>query len=222
MTKNKIIVLIISLIIILGLIIRTYCFSNNEVPEVEKKEEISENSEEVVETPLLVKIEEPETEQQPENQAEQTNDSKPTTKKYKASNGKSYDSIGNINIPKLGINYPILATTTEQTLKVAVTTYWGGNPNEVGNLCVSGHNYKNSKFFGKLLNIKNGDTIQISDLNGKTLNYKVYDTFIVDPQDTSCTSQLTNGKIEVTLITCYYENGNAHATKRFIVKARVE
>ena len=89
-------------------------------------------------------------------------------------------------------------------------------------MCVSGHNYKNSKFFGKLLNIKNGDTIQISDLNGKTLNYKVYDTFIVDPQDTSCTSQLTNGKIEVTLITCYYENGNAHATKRFIVKARVE
>ena len=156
-----------------------------------------------------MKIEEPETEQQPENQAEQTNDSKPTTKKYKASNGKSYDSIGNINIPKLGINYPILATTTEQTLKVAVTKYWG-------------HNYKNSKFFGKLLNIKNGDTIQISDLNGKTLNYKVYDTFIVDPQDTSCTSQLTNGKIEVTLITCYYENGNAHATKRFIVKARVE
>ena len=149
MTKNKIIVLIISLIIILGLIIRTYCFSNNEVPEVEKKEEISESSEEVVETPLLVKIEEPETEQQPENQAEQTNDSKPTTKKYKASNGKSYDSIGNINIPKLGINYPILATTTEQTLKVAVTKYWGGNPNEVGNLCVSGHNYKNSKFFGK-------------------------------------------------------------------------
>ena len=89
-------------------------------------------------------------------------------------------------------------------------------------MCISGHNYKNSKFFGKLLNIKNGDTIQISDLNGKTLDYKVYDTFIVDPQDTSCTSQLTNGKIEVTLITCYYENGNAHATKRFIVKARVE
>ena len=32
MTKNKIIVLIISLIIILGLIIRTYCFSNIDVP----------------------------------------------------------------------------------------------------------------------------------------------------------------------------------------------
>ena len=87
-------------------------------------------------------------------------------KTYTASNGQNYDSIGIINIPSLGIKYPILATTNEKLLKVSVTKYWGANPNEVGNLCISGHNYKNSKFFGKLQNIKNGDIIQITDLNG--------------------------------------------------------
>ena len=143
-------------------------------------------------------------------------------KTYITSNGQKYDSIGIINIPSLGIEYPILATTSEKTLKVSVTKYWGGNPNEVGNLCITGHNYKNSKFFGKLLSIKQGDIINITDLSGRTLDYTVYDTYVVDPKDTTCTSQLTDGKVEVTLITCYYENGNAHATKRFIVKARVK
>ena len=141
-------------------------------------------------------------------------------KKYTSYKGQNYNNIGIINIPRLGINYPILETTTEKALKVSVTKFWGGNPNEVGNLCIIGHNYKNSKFFGKLHNIQNGDTVQITDMNGNTLNYSVYDSYIVTPEDTSCTTQLTNGKIEVTLITCYYENGNAHATKRLIVKAR--
>ena len=83
-----------------------------------------------------------------------------------------------------------------------------------------GHNYKNSKFFGNLLKIKIGDIVKITDNNGKTLDYSVYDTYIIDPDDNACTSQLTDGHTEITLITCYYENGNAHATKRFVVKAR--
>ena len=87
-------------------------------------------------------------------------------------------------------------------------------------MVVIGHNYKNSKFFGNLLKIERGDIVKITDNNGKTLDYSVYDTYIIDPDDNSCTSQLTNGNIEITLITCYYENENAHATKRFVVKAR--
>ena len=98
--------------------------------------------------------------------------------------------------------------------------YWGANPNEVGNMVVLGHNYKNNKFFGKLPQIEIGAIVKITDLKGKTLDYKVYDTYVIDPEDSSCTSQLTNGKTEITLITCYYENGNVHATKRFVVKAR--
>ena len=44
--------------------------------------------------------------------------------------------------------------------------------------------------------------LEITDLNNTTLKYSVYDKYTVDPTDTSCTSQITNGKKIVTLITC--------------------
>lgn len=139
---------------------------------------------------------------------------------FTASNGESYDVIATLNIPSLNIKYPILSTTSTDLLKVSLNKYWGANPNEVGNMVVVGHNYKNNKFFSKLPDIEHGAIVEITDLNGRTLEYKVYDTSVIDPYDNSCTSQLTNGKTEITLITCYYENGNIHATKRFVAKAR--
>lgn len=141
---------------------------------------------------------------------------------YTASNGKKYDAIATLNIPSLGIEYPILSSTSEALLKVALNKYWGANPNEVGNMVVIGHNYKNSKFFGKLPQIEIGAIVKITDLTGKTLDYKVYDKFIIDPNDNSCTSQLTNGQTEITLITCYYQPGDVHASKRLVVKARTQ
>ena len=157
-----------------------------------------------------------ENEQTPEQQEQQA----PQAYTYTASNGKTYDMIGTIKIPSLNIEYPILANYSEDLLKVSVVKYWGGTPNEVGNLCILGHNYKNSKFFGNLPNIQKDAIIQITDLKGRTLEYKVYETAIVSPEDMSCTTQLTNGHTEVTLITCYYETPTGKATKRFVAKAR--
>ena len=214
------IILFVMIITILVLSVKAICFSNNSESEENVIPAKIEEEKEIEEEKDIEEINTQEIESE-EEQKEVPAQSTEKVKSYTASNGQNYDSIGILNIPSLNIQYPILSSTSEQTLKVALTKYWGGNPNEVGNLCISGHNYKNSKFFGKLQNIKNGDIIQITDLNGQTLDYKVYDTKIVDPSDTSCTSQLTNGNIEITLITCYYENGSAHASKRFIVKARV-
>ena len=47
------------------------------------------------------------------------------------------------------------------------------------------------------------------------LEYEVYDKFVVAPDDLECTSQLTNGLKEVTLITCTNDS-----SQRVIVKAR--
>ena len=55
--------------------------------------------------------------------------------------------------------------------------------------------------FGKLSEISIGDEVELEDLSGRTITYKVYDKYIVEPTDVSCTSQLTNGKKEITLIT---------------------
>ena len=37
---------------------------------------------------------------------------------------------------------------------------------------------------------------------GRTLEYRVYDKYVVEPTDVTCTTQRTNGMKEITLITC--------------------
>lgn len=135
--------------------------------------------------------------------------------KLTASDGTVYYTIGVINIPSINVNYPILSTYTDELLKIAPCKFHGPNPNEVGNLCIAGHNYKNSKFFSKVPNLQLGDTIEITDLSGRMLTYTVYDKFIVNPDELECTSQLTDGKKEITLITCTNDNKQRH-----IIKAR--
>ena len=60
-----------------------------------------------------------------------------------------------------------------------------------------------------------GDTIEITDLGGNTVVYAIYDKYIVNPDELECTSQMTNGKREITLITCTNDNKQRH-----IIKAR--
>ena len=50
--------------------------------------------------------------------------------------------------------------------------------------------------------------------SNRTLTYKVYDKYVIDPTDVSCTSQRTNGRKEVTLITC-----RNSGKQRLVVKA---
>lgn len=86
-----------------------------------------------------------------------------------------------------------------------------------GNLVIVGHNYKNGKFFGNLKKLTIGDNIFLSSSKGNAQMYRVYNMYIVDETDKSCISQETNGKIELTLITC----DNNNNSKRLIVKCRV-
>lgn len=134
---------------------------------------------------------------------------------YTAPSGDTYTTDAILNIPSLDINYPVLSKTTEELLKISLTKFWGGEPNEVGNYVIVGHNYRNKKMFGKLSEMKIGDEIELQDLTGRTIKYIVYDRNIVSPDDTSCTSQKTNGNKEITLITC-----TNYGTQRLVIKAR--
>ena len=147
------------------------------------------------------------------NTLEQEDKNNITSGKFTDSKGNTYSILGVINIPKINSKYPIIAETSDVLLKVSVCKFWGSNPNEVGNLCLVGHNYRDSRFFGKVPTLVVGDVVEITDLEGKTLKYSVYDIFTVYPTDTKCTSQLTQGKKEVTLITCT-DNGK----QRVVVK----
>ena len=161
-----------------------------------------------------------ETQQSDNNSSEQ-----PETKINKdiqtTSNGYKYTTIATINIPKINVQYPIIdgqtdsEQETEALLKISPTKFWGADPNEVGNFCIVGHNYRNTKFFSKVPSLVTGDIIEITDATGKTLRYSVYDKFEVVPEDLSCTSQLTDGKKDITLITCTNDS-----KMRVIIKAR--
>ena len=135
--------------------------------------------------------------------------------KYVTQSGATYTTEAVLNIPSLGINYPVLSDTSEELLKISLNKFWGPTPNTVGNYCIVGHNYKNKKMFGKLADIKNGDIVELTDNSGKTIKYAVYNKYVVNPEDVACTSQLTNGNKEVTLITC-----TNYGKQRLVVKAR--
>lgn len=135
--------------------------------------------------------------------------------KYVTQSGATYTTEAVLNIPSLGINYPVLSDTSEELLKISLNKFWGPSPNTVGNYCIVGHNYKNKKMFGKLADIKNGDIVELTDNSGKTIKYAVYNKYVVNPEDVACTSQLTKGNKEVTLITC-----TNYGKQRLVVKAR--
>lgn len=136
---------------------------------------------------------------------------------YKTPNGTEYRVDSILNIPSLEINYPVLSHSSDELLKISLNKFWGGEPNSVGNYCIVGHNYDGKDiFFGKLHKIQNGDIVELEDKTGQILQYKVYNKFIVQPTDVACTSQLTNGRKEMTLITCS-DGGKT----RLVVKCRV-
>lgn len=133
---------------------------------------------------------------------------------YVTVGGEKYSPIASIEIPKINIKYPILSETTVELLKKAPTKFWGANPNEVGNFCIAGHNYRNKKFFSKVPTLENGDVIEITDTKGRTVKYTVYNKYTVTDDDMSPVSQLTNGRKDITLITCTDDS-----KERVIVKA---
>lgn len=132
-----------------------------------------------------------------------------------------YDVIGKVKIPKIDIEYPILNLETsnpEETkvpMRYGIVKYWGGNVNDYGNLSIAGHNNYNGTMFGKTKNLEIGDIVELTDLTNRTIQYKINDIFITDPNDVSILKTEDETVREVTLITC--TNGNK---ERLILKAR--
>lgn len=155
-----------------------------------------------------------------QNQGSTTTSIKKKTKYITASNGKRYPSVGRIEIPKINVNYAILAQASGDKLvdwlKVSPCMFWGVYPNEIGNCSIAGHNYRNKRFFSKVPTLKIGDRIRITDAEGKKINYTVFNKYEVDPNDTSCVEEIPGkeNKRVVTIITCTNDS-----KKRVIVQA---
>ena len=123
--------------------------------------------------------------------------------------------IGILKIDKISLNYPILSESNKELLEISLCRFAGPMPNEVGNLCIAGHNYVDYKLFSRLHELEKGDKIVIYDLNGKMVEYSIFKKYEVKGNDLACTDQNTNGKAIVTLLTCNNVSG-----KRLVIVAK--
>lgn len=187
----NIILIILGLILLVVISIIAFKRINNQIKEKELINTVAD---------IKVKLEEIK---------ESENDEKTITK-Y-----KGYDIVGIIEIPKINIEYPIINQTSDETMALSITKFWGNNVNDIGNFTMAGHNYFDGTMFSNTNKLNIEDTIKMTDLDGKTIEYKVFDKYIIDPNDVKCVQSVKENTREITLITCINGRNN-----RLVVKAR--
>ena len=172
----------------------------NEPQEIMLTEEIKEEIEETEENEIVTEIQKP-------------------TKQYEKEDiiteYKGYTVSSKLTIPTISLETYILQNYSVNALRVSVTKFWGVDANQIGNFCIAGHNFKNKNMFSNLKKLNIGDRLFISDNKVGKVEYEIYDKFIVFPNETDCLNPETNGKREVTLITCTIDS-----KQRIIIKAR--
>lgn len=115
---------------------------------------------------------------------------------------KGYDVIGKIEIPKTKVEYPILEDTTKNSIEIAIARLYGAYPNEIGNMVLVSHNFRDGRLFSNNKKLANGDKIYITDNSGRRLEYEIYNTYVTDREDFDYATRDTQGKREISLSTC--------------------
>ena len=128
---------------------------------------------------------------------------------------EGYKVSSKLTIPKINLDTYVFEEYSEEGMWICPTKYFGPAPNEIGNYCISAHNYNIKNMFNNIINLEKGDKIILTDNKNGQLEYVVYDVYKTQPDNVSPLSQDTDNNIELTLITC-----SDYSSKRIIVKAR--
>lgn len=115
---------------------------------------------------------------------QQNNEKIKDKSKIVATQYKGYKVAANLKIDKLKINTCVLEDYTKNAMEICVTKFFGPDPNEIGNFCITGHNYITKNMFGYLYTLNNGDTLTLTDNQNGTIKYKIYDKYKVKPNQT--------------------------------------
>jgi len=124
------------------------------------------------------------------------------------------DTIGRLEIPRLGVTAIVREGDDEDTLSRAVGHIPStALPGQIGNVAFAGHR---DTFFRPLRNIRKNDRIFVDTLDG-TYEYSVTTTKIVSPSDVSVLK--ASAERELTLVTCFPFYYIGSAPRRFVVHA---
>lgn len=120
-----------------------------------------------------------------------------------------------IIIPRLALSLPVVRVPIiNETWQVSTTAASFGEsptvPGEFGSTVIFAHAMPH--LFKSLPNLQTGDFIHVLT-KSRWFTYKVYDTFVVDPKDTSVLT--AKNQYELTVYTCIGEQFE----KRFVAKA---
>ncbi len=115
--------------------------------------------------------------------------------------------IGILTIPSQGLELPILAQWSDANLKTAPARFSGSA--YTGDMIIAGHNY--DSHFGRIPDMKLGDTLYFTDIDGNRFAYEMIDLVILGPDDVEA---LEEGDWDLTLFTCTW-GGAERITLRF-------
>ena len=117
-----------------------------------------------------------------------------------------YGYIGFVGVPALGLELPVMADWSYKQLKIAPCRYTGDMYDD--NLVIMAHNYK--RHFGGLKDLRPGDSVTFTDMDGNTVYYEVVATDVLVP---TAIEDMTAGEYDLTLFTCTY-GGKSRVTVR--------
>ncbi len=112
-----------------------------------------------------------------------------------------YDYVGFLSIPALKIELSVMADWSYPKLQKSPCRYSGNV--HADDLVISAHNYWSH--FGQLKNLKPGDSILFTDMDGTQHTYQVIAMDILDPY---AVEEMVAGDYDLTLFTCTYGGQN--------------
>lgn len=125
------------------------------------------------------------------------------------------EEVGILHIPKIDAELPIIEGTDEDELEKGVGHYRGtAYPSENDQILLSGHR---DTVFRKLGELEIGDILTIELPYGE-FSYEIYETFIVDADDTTVIRSTAPNEV-LTVSTCYPFNFVGNAPERYIIHA---
>ena len=119
--------------------------------------------------------------------------------------GREY--VGVLCIPSLKLVLPVIGNWSDSNLKIAPCRYEGSAYQD--NLIIAGHNY--TAHFGRLGNMREGDTVIFTDMDGNVFTYKMTEWEILKSADIE---GMEKGDWDLTLFTCTL-GGKSRITIRF-------
>lgn len=121
-----------------------------------------------------------------------------------AVNINSYEYVGYVEIPALGLKLPVLSEWDYDRLRIAPCCQHGSSRTD--DLVIAAHNYRTH--FGRLGELTVGDTVTFTDMDGIINTYAVVAMDTIDPYDVG---SVLNSEYDLVLYTCTL-NGESRVT----------